>query len=522
MKKLTTLTIIVLLLSVIAVTSTEHGEEVISNAELSELAQDYLDAGDYDNAEATYARIYAGNLDSESYQVILSSVKGERINAHMADAENNREQENYQQALQDIENAERIHTEFTPTNTLILSQIQWERADTLVADGQYLLAAQVYEAAAENAQLQSTQTYLQQQAIENYYLAEDTTPDAAAPTTTDTSFVGPRPSPEQQATLEQQAIERETQERAEGKTFEDANQALNDVRTDLRNARTALTEAEKELEAAEETTGTDEEIRRLEDAKTNLGEASAEVGRLEREEEISEGVLFAVSGVIQDFVGYYQQFSGLAGWTSLIWDDSDTLQEWRDRVNGAFCKALGWGPFSKECFVAEYCGDYADITPPRDGVLFSTPILGSPRAVAHIEAQRSLPLQVGQETSWVYTVTFGLTNPTEETMSYNVQFRGPRYTANWWSTSQILPEGGTASLNGASALIKHSAKNYGEVCLIFDPKIKSFDGKRIGIQCNDIIQASGAPTAPYAQDEVEDAEEDTTTGSDPGAPGAAV
>jgi len=211
----------------------------------------------------------------------------------------------------------------------------------------------------------------------------------------------------------------------------------------------------------------------------------------------------------------------LAGWTSLIWDDNEALQEWRDKVNIAFCDALGWGPFSKKCFVSEYCGKYADIVPPRDGILFSTEVAGSPSAVAHIEAQRSLPLQIGRDRSWVYTVTFGLTNPSEETMNYNVQFRGPRYTANWWSSSQILPEGGTASVNGASALIKHSINDYGEVCLIFSPKIKSFDGKRLGRQCNDIVQATGTPTAPYAQEQVEEAEEEepeaAPTSSGPGA-----
>ena len=96
---------------------------------------------------------------------------------------------------------------------------------------------------------------------------------------------------------------------------------------------------------------------------------------------------------IGDFVGYYQSYAGLAGWTSLIWDDSKALQKWRDTVNKAFCDALGWAPLSKECWTSEVCGRYADITPSRDGVLFSTPVGGAPKAVAHVEARRSLPLE---------------------------------------------------------------------------------------------------------------------------------
>ncbi|MEM4254009.1 MAG: hypothetical protein QXR48_01325 [Candidatus Woesearchaeota archaeon] len=206
-------------------------------------------------------------------------------------------------------------------------------------------------------------------------------------------------------------------------------------------------------------------------------------------------------------IKYFQQFYGLAGWSSLIFD-KEFLKKWKDKVNEIMCDTLHIG--GTECWASQICGRYTDITPSRDGILYTPPAGGAPKATAHIEAQRSLPIITPNATYWGYTVTFALTNPDEEKeMTYNVVFGGER-TASWWSTPQTLAKGGTTSAIGASALYKVSSTDYSEVCLVFDPEITSFGGKRVHKICNGIAQYAGGPTAPYAVT--------TPTTEGPGAP----
>ena len=212
----------------------------------------------------------------------------------------------------------------------------------------------------------------------------------------------------------------------------------------------------------------------------------------------------------------YRQYSGLAGWSSLIFDE-EYLEKWRNTVNEIMCERTGIG--GPKCWTSKICGRYADITPSRAGVLFTSPVGGAPQAVAHIEGQRSLPIVSPNETAWIYTITYGLTNPHDKTMTYNVRFAGPGRSALWWHTSaQTLAEGATASGVGASALIKLSRHNYYSVCIEFNPKIKTFDGKELGKVCNDIVQTSPVSTAPYgpSAEEVEEEAEEEVSPDQPG------
>ncbi len=219
-------------------------------------------------------------------------------------------------------------------------------------------------------------------------------------------------------------------------------------------------------------------------------------------------------------VSFYQQYSGLAAWSSLIFDE-EFLQKWKDTVNKIMCDWTGGVLGGKECWTSKICTMYSDIEPSRDGILYTAPIGGVPEAVAHIEGQRSLPFITPNETMWVYTVTFGLSNPSEkEGMTYNIVFNGLTKSASWWPEPQYLPEGGSVSAIGAAALMKLSANDYSEVCIVFDPGIETFDGRRKDRICNPIVQYAGGATAPYGMT-------DNTTLSAPGtqpaeAPGASV
>jgi hypothetical protein len=223
---------------------------------------------------------------------------------------------------------------------------------------------------------------------------------------------------------------------------------------------------------------------------------------------------------LNTYVALYREYSGMAAWSALIFDE-EFLQRWRDTVNKLMCDTLHLP--TQECWTSKYCARHSEIKPTHDGVLFANPVRGgTPAAVAHIEGQRSLPMVTPNATAWGYTVTFTLTNPTEETMTYNVLFVGGNNPA-WWSEPQLLGKGGTTSYVGASALYKISTQDYSSVCLTFDPEIIGFGGKRVRKLCNGIMQYGAGPTAPYPAPTNETA---TAPGAPPPAgpppPGASV
>jgi hypothetical protein len=250
--------------------------------------------------------------------------------------------------------------------------------------------------------------------------------------------------------------------------------------------------------------------------RANTADLTAMQAVFEREEAMAS--TRAVFEALGGFVWYARQYAGMAGWSSLFFEE-EFLEDWRTTVNEFFCKTIILGGI--DCWASKICGRYADITPSRGGVLFSSPVGGAPQAVAHIEGKKSLPIPHGSETIRVYTVTFGITNTLDKTMTYNVQFKGPARTANWWGESRSLNEGGTASALGGSALIKTSRHQYGEVCLEFSPHIRSFDGREIDRVCNSFVQHAGGASAPYGAEANETASQADTPQA-PDAPGANV
>lgn len=237
----------------------------------------------------------------------------------------------------------------------------------------------------------------------------------------------------------------------------------------------------------------------------------------------------SLSNTLGTFVQYYRIYAGLSGWSSLIFDE-DQLAEWREQVNYVMCDMLSLP--TQQCWTSKICNKYTDIGSSQAGVAFAAGAGGVPQAFAHIEAQRSLPIITPNQTSWVYTATFGLRNPSdEESMSYNVRFKGPKYSAYWWPETQTLGKKGSMSVLGASALMKLSLHEYTEVCLEFDPGIQtpasggllpSFESSgsaRISEICNAVVQYAGGATAPYPVAIGNATNETTAAGAAPSAPG---
>jgi hypothetical protein len=211
-----------------------------------------------------------------------------------------------------------------------------------------------------------------------------------------------------------------------------------------------------------------------------------------------EDTRIATQGYISTFVANYQIYSGLAGYSSLIFDEG-FLTKWRQTVNDIFCnKALGYLPLSRDCWTSQICGIYTDIIPPQDGVLFSGSLGGRMSIAAHIEGQRSLPIVTPNETSWVYTITFSVTNPLEDSIGFNVVFSGPERSATWWPSDQSLSKDSTAAAIGASALMKKSSNDYNEVCITFSESIEAYGGRSVDKICNSIVQYAGGATEPYS------------------------
>lgn len=234
--------------------------------------------------------------------------------------------------------------------------------------------------------------------------------------------------------------------------------------------------------------------------------------QLYREDQLRSQQFGTFANTLATFSEYYRQYSGLSGFSSLIFDE-EFLAEWRNTVNEIMCDKLHVP--TRDCWTSRVCAKYYDIETDNNGVLYSMGGGRNPRAVAHIEGKRSQPLRQPNQTSWVYTVTFSVTNPSDDTMTYNVYFHQGGNGVPWWSENQAIPKGQSATAIGAEALIKHSVADYSSVCLRFNPDITGFDGSEIDSLCNDIVQDAGTATMPY-----NDQDNATVTAADTAQPGA--
>jgi hypothetical protein len=302
-------------------------------------------------------------------------------------------------------------------------------------------------------------------------------------------------------------------------TYEGGRTTLGTVTAPDGNTYTATQDSSGKItyaDLANDGTLSDEDIANydLEEETAAINQRGQRANQLYTDEQYRYRQFGTFSNTLATFAQYYRQYSGMSGWSSLIFDE-EFLAEWRNTVNEIMCEKLHVP--TRDCWTSKICAKYYDIETDDNGVLYSMGGGRNPRAVAHIEGKRSPPLTLPNQTSWVYTVTFSVTNPDDDdTMSYNVLFSGSAASANWWSEAQTIATGQTATAIGAEALIKHSVNDYNEVCLTFSPKIKGFDGSEVSKICNSIVQQAGTPTAPYN-------DEDNTTVSataDTAQPGA--
>ena len=257
---------------------------------------------------------------------------------------------------------------------------------------------------------------------------------------------------------------------------------------------------------------------------------------------------------IADFLRSYFRFSGIAQFGALFVDDGEILLE-RAKVQRFFCDTIMLG--GTACWSQKICEQYIEIQPGNPALISTTPS-GDPRVTAHLEAQRSMPIlftvgsreelqQIFGEEAFVwingqlldlsdpevqidptgvrmylYKVTYGIRNPTDDDLEYNVVFetRGGQRIAWFPDNLEVEKEGGFDARRGATALTKYSANDYVMVCLIFDPPVTRFGGGKTSKLCTGVVEYTGEATTfdqEVASEQAKDQEEEPTT-----APGAYV
>ncbi|MBI4140997.1 hypothetical protein HY485_04135, partial [Candidatus Woesearchaeota archaeon] len=197
--------------------------------------------------------------------------------------------------------------------------------------------------------------------------------------------------------------------------------------------------------------------------------------------------------IMRGLMNAYDQYSGIARFGSLFLT-GDNWQEWRNTVNQAFCDTIILG--GKQCWISKVCDQYIDATPAGNSLIARTP--GGAKGVVHLEAERSLPIEVPQEgTQYIYKLTYTITNPNNKPMQYNLRFHTKDTTYAAFQPSKELIAGGTDGKIGSQAFYKQSKKDYTQVCLVWSPSIETFSGRSVSEFCQPITHYEGKATNPY-------------------------
>ncbi len=206
-----------------------------------------------------------------------------------------------------------------------------------------------------------------------------------------------------------------------------------------------------------------------------------------------KGFINAVEFLTQ-FLRYYSLYSGLAAYGSLFFN-KDNLEERRAKVEKEFCDTILLG--GTQCWTSKLCQQYID-SAPGEGVLVTEDVGGAFRAVAHVEGEKSLPIETPKGSQWVYKVNYYISN-NDEQRKFNVKFTGDK-TTFWYAQEdpkRNLKPGEASSRASTNPILKASSSNYKEVCLVFIPTMSSFNGRRVDELCSAFSQYRGEATEPY-------------------------
>ncbi len=261
----------------------------------------------------------------------------------------------------------------------------------------------------------------------------------------------------------------------------------------------------------------------------------------------------SITRSLDSFVYYAQAYEGLAGWSSIMGKDMDKItQRFRAEVDRIFCDQLGIG--GTDCWTSKICDEYVDVenTAQAYNVLVGRSPDGSPKAVAHIEAEKSAPIRLQGASRQQLADTFGERIIAIQGKSYNLSDENedvsamPPITAYMYRiTYYVSPQEGTEfslQLSGSSGVSTSPPKkvsagafdsatntnpihfitpnDYNKVCLTFNPSLRQMGGgtsstigSPAGELCTRISAYAGGATAPPTQHKVSDSPNSQQAGS---------
>jgi len=309
--------------------------------------------------------------------------------------------------------------------------------------------------------------------------------------------------------LEKEAREKPSdkalQERAE-KARADADQADEDADTVAARADDQADIEDAEAKAAEEEA----------DAAQKLAEAA----------EVPLGYkIFFGTEWLETFKNFWvnNPYAGFSGYSSLFFDE-EFLEDWKEQVGEIFCNEY-FPVGGIDCWTDIICKMTNDKLVGSSTIIAQMPD-GSLRPVAHVEAERGLPIEFvnasGKQTLYFYIVTYTVTNPSEdEMMFHNIVFtRADGVEYRWYDTndnqSQILG-GGSVVAAGMGALGAYSPRNYTSVCITLHPGIENVMGDKQDKICNRIVHIDTVtPTVGYGPPPLPPNETSSVTDPDAG------
>ena len=201
---------------------------------------------------------------------------------------------------------------------------------------------------------------------------------------------------------------------------------------------------------------------------------------------------------LNEFVTAYNEYSGLGQYSSLFISDKD-LAKRRKEAEDAFCDTILLG--GTNCWASKICEGSIDATIGGTGIVGST-VTGEPRGAARIQADKSQPAIIRNESTntdtvqFLYHVEYFIQNINEEPLRYNLVFyatEGP--TVRAFAKDKELAPGGTDSRLRVNAIVRYSGREYETVCVTFNPGITRFDRGVANEICTGIPSYGGGPTS---------------------------
>jgi hypothetical protein len=185
----------------------------------------------------------------------------------------------------------------------------------------------------------------------------------------------------------------------------------------------------------------------------------------------------------------YNEWRGLAAYSSLFLGKNSGFKEWRNKVDKAFCDSIIFGGI--DCLAQKACERYSSSNK-GSNVLVVVQGTAGLHAAAYVQAERSSTASFenasGAYTQSLYKVTFYASSPDDEN-TVQLQFHYAGGTYDWYPAPQKITKGGAISANGPAAILKYSYRDYDQVCIVLGKAIATGTGSKVDHVCTPIVNS---------------------------------